>query len=308
LTDPVSFDVGPWTTADDWLSSSLVVGSTVQHAAPAEGARPEAAVADTVGERTRSLPEVPARQSPEPNPLGHATAENQELDVPQGWVAQWEVDEFQWPDELARLSHEQHEYFRYAGEKLRDASREGLKALAVVSTREREGCSTMAICLARAAAATGARVALVDANLEHPELGTQLGIDFSSGWQEFLNGTSTLADAAVLALESRLTLLPLSPAHQLPSLVDPHVNYGVRALADAFDLVILDAGPVAAGMAKFAGGSDCPVNAVLVVRDVRRTSEAETVATASRLKALGIPAIGIAENFLPAVGNHNAAA
>ena len=41
------------------------------------------------------------------------------------------------------------------------------------------------------------------------------------------------------------------------------------------------------------------MNAALVVRDLRRTSEAETLVTATRLKSLGIDAIGIAENFLP---------
>ena len=106
------------------------------------------------------------------------------------WKAQWEVDGFAWPDELLRLRDEQTEYFRYAGEKLRDASREGLKTLAVVSTREQEGCTTMAICLALAAAAAGARVALLDANLGHPELGPKLGLDFSNGWQESVTGKS----------------------------------------------------------------------------------------------------------------------
>ncbi len=225
------------------------------------------------------------------------------------WTAQWEVDEFAWPEELLRLQDEQVEYFRYAGEKLRDASREGLKTLAVVATREKEGCTTMAICLARAAAAAGTRVALLDANLAHPELGPKLGLDFSHGWQESLTGKSTLAEAAVIALDSNLTLLPLSAAHRLPALSDPRVSSILREVAAAFDLVVIDAGVAPVGeVPLFESDLECPVNATLVVRDLRRTSETETLVTASRLKSLGIDAIGIAENFLPRPGSQIAAA
>jgi Mrp family chromosome partitioning ATPase len=226
----------------------------------------------------------------------------------ESWTAYWEVDEFAWPDELGRLQEDQIEYFRYAGEKLRDASREGLKTLAVVTTREREGCTTMAICLARAAAAAGVRVALVDGNLDHPELGAKLGLDFSHGWQEAVSGTGSLAEAAVMALDSSLTLLPLSAAHRLATMCDPKVSTTLREIAAAFDLVIVDAGIAPAGAEMFESGAECPINAVLIVRDLRRTSETETLVTGSRLKSLGIDAIGIAENFSPRPGSQIAAA
>jgi Mrp family chromosome partitioning ATPase len=227
----------------------------------------------------------------------------------QPWKAQWEVDEFSWPEELARLQNEQTEYFRYAGDKLRDASREGLRTLAVFATREQEGCTTMAICLAMAAAAAGTRVALLDANLQHPQLGDKLGLDFSQGWQQSLTANGSLAESAVVALDSNLTLLPLSADHQLPTAADPRVTHAIRRTAAAFDLLVIDAGvvPDRDGLL-FAGGTECPINAALVVRDLRRTSEAETVATARRLKLLGIEAIGIAENFLPPADNQVAAA
>jgi hypothetical protein len=46
----------------------------------------------------------------------------------------------------------------------------------------------------------------------------------------------------------------------------------------------------------------------MIVRDVRRTTETETLVTASRLKSLGVDAIGIAENFCHPTATRAAAA
>jgi Mrp family chromosome partitioning ATPase len=214
------------------------------------------------------------------------------------WAATWEVDEFAWPDESLELFDANKEYFLYAGEKLRDASHEGLKVLAVAATREKEGCTTLAICLARGAAAAGAKVALIDCNLFNPELGFKLGLDFSRGWQESYSEGVSLAEAAVVSLDDHITLFPLSADHRIPSLSDPTVSDVFRFLSKRFDLVIIDSGAIPSGDALvFESGEACPVQAGMVVRDIRRSTEVETLVTASRLKSLGIEAIGIAENF-----------
>jgi hypothetical protein len=81
---------------------------------------------------------------------------------------------------------------------------------------------------------------------------------------------------------------------------DARVSRFLRCIANHFDLVVVDAGTIPAGEAQqFESRGDCPVNAVMIVRDMRRTTETETLVTASRLKLLGIDAIGIAENFSP---------
>lgn len=243
---------------------------------------------------------VPVQQSvEEPETESEPQEESLSESRPADWKAVWEVDEFVWPGEVERLYDSQRDYFRYAGEKLCDASREGLRVLAVTATREKEGCTTMAICLARAAAAAGARVALMDANLAHPELGYKLGLEFARGWQESLEG-APLSEAAVLSLEDGLTILPLSAAHGLSTLNDAEVSRLFHEAAQSFDLIITDAGTMPAGEANcFEPGEACPLHAALIIRDMRRTSETETLVTASRLKSLGLVAIGIAENFLP---------
>ena len=71
-----------------------------------------------------------------------------------------------------------------------------------------------------------------------------------------------------------------------------------RFLSQFFDLVIIDGGAIPTGEALFfEAGEACPIQAAMVVRDVRHSTEMETLVTASRLKSLGIEAIGIAENF-----------
>ena len=315
-TESVSVEFGSWSSSDIWQSSCLVMGASMP---PIDTSVPE--VSETKSPAKKSAKSPPKSPPKKTVPPVEVSIEHEEPEVPETepvvdhpatvpmyFTAQWEVDEFAWPEELVRLQTEQAEYFRYAGEKLRDACQEGLKTLAVVATREKEGCTTMAICLARAAAAAGARVALLDTNLAHPELGPRLGLDFSHGWQESLNTKSELSEAAVLAIDSGLTLLPLSANHELDSLTDPRVSAILRQLGADFDLLIIDAGVTPDDVAMFEGNGDCPVNAALVVRDLRRTSEAETLATAAKLKSLGIEAIGIAENFTPSPGSQVAAA
>lgn len=212
----------------------------------------------------------------------------------------WEVDRLQWPADAELLYESESEYFRHAGEKLRDASQEGLRVLGVCSTHDGEGCTTLAICLARAAAAAGAKVALVDANLRSPRLGAALGLNFARSWHEVLNGKTPLAEAAVTAIADNVTLIPLSKNAMRQGLrLDSDVTNGVLGQAgEVFDLVLVDIGsPCDDGRNCFQAGDSCPLDAAIVVRDVRTTSEEETLESVSRLRALGIDAVGIAENF-----------
>ncbi|MGE0755894.1 MAG: cellulose synthase operon protein YhjQ/BcsQ [Pirellulaceae bacterium] len=243
--------------------------------------------------REPAVVQHPAASAAEPAPM-----EGPRPARPRVWKPVWELDEFVWSPEVTQLFELQTEYFRYAGTKLLDASREGLKSLAVVTTRDKEGCTTLVTCLARAVAAAGAKVALFDANLSNPELGMKLGLDFSRGWQGALDDPRTLDEAAVYSLQDGVTLFPLGVPHGLNSLHDPRVSRLFRQAAEHFDLVIVDAGTLPTGdVPVFELGPACPINAVMIVRDVRRTTEVETLITASRLKELGIEAIGIAENF-----------
>jgi len=253
------------------------------------------------GAHKEATPQPPRQSEPQQShPQQNEPQQNQPPAFDKRKAAAWEVDRFVWPEAVQRLYQAEAQYFQHAGKKLRDASREGLCRLAVAGTQAGEGCTTLAICLARAAAAAGAKVAILDANLRRPELGDLFGLEFANSWHESLDGEVPLAEAAVTSLTDELTLIPLSwEAARWSVVLDDHRLLQLLDQArEVFDIVLVDLG------SPFSDSPDCfgesaPVafDAAIVVRDVRRTNEQETLETVARFKSIGVDAVGVAENF-----------
>jgi len=217
------------------------------------------------------------------------------------YVPLWEVDRFTWPALCDKLMHDPNGYFASASNKLLSVVRGGLKVLGVTGSRRGEGRTTLALCLARAAAQAGIHVALVDADFSRPQLASMLGLETAYGWQDAATGKIPLSEAAVKSLADRLTVLPLEVTSSSSplSLADPRVTATLRATAATFDLVIVDLGPLSTGNESlFPKGENCPLDAAVVVRDTRFASVGESRAVGERLYDSGIEAVGIAENFV----------
>jgi Mrp family chromosome partitioning ATPase len=207
-------------------------------------------------------------------------------------VAAWEVDRFAWPADIEALFEGQAAYFEHAGQKLLAASREGLSKLAITSARPGEGTTTMTLCLARAVAAVGGRVAVLDGNLRNAQIGKTLSLEFASGWQVAAAGAVELAEAAIAGLEEGITLFPAAATSEgIGRLADETVGELLRSAAAGFDLLLIDAGQ------DDFGENATQIDAAMVVRDVRRTSEQQSLAAALLLRDAGVKAVGIAENF-----------
>jgi Mrp family chromosome partitioning ATPase len=214
----------------------------------------------------------------------------------------WEVDRFQWPEHCKQLLSPQSQYLADVGQRLSIAARDGLNILAVTSTRRGEGRTTLALCLAKAAAAAGVKVALVDADLENPQLVNELGVEAAAGWHDVVLNKQPLSEAAIVSLEDRFTFFPWLENSGLKSLNDPQVTRVLRAIAAEHTLVVLDLGPVPGRETQlFEDGEACPIDAAILVRDVRWTSALEAQRVAGQLMALGAGSVGIAENFGPRV-------
>lgn len=210
----------------------------------------------------------------------------------------WEVDRFRWPSLADRLLKEEEDYFGHAGQKLMEASQQGLKTLAVTASAAGEGCTTLAICLARAAAKTGARVALLDADLQNRQLATGLGLELSHGWLDVISGQIPWCEAAVNSLQDGLAVVPATPlSDRSPATPEAGAPEVLSQIAEHFDLLVIDLGQFSPDAWHLLGDHDCVANAAIVVRDRRSTSEAETMAVASKLRRCGVQAVGIAENF-----------
>lgn len=268
----------------------------VPHTRPAVKIDDVAAVEESpVAEVVQDVPEVVAE------PVAKA-AETPAPTVPKRpYVPLWEVDRFNWPALCDKLMHDPNGYFASASNKLLSVVRGGLKVLGITGSRRGEGRTTLALCLARAAANAGVHVALVDADFARPQLATMLGLETAYGWQEAALGKIPLSEAAVKSLADRVTVLPLevSTSTAKLSLADPRVTATLRATAATFELVIVDLGPLGPGNEPlFPAGENCPLDAAVVVRDVRYALVNESRAAGDRLYDAGIEAVGIAENFV----------
>jgi Mrp family chromosome partitioning ATPase len=217
------------------------------------------------------------------------------------YVPLWEVDRLTWPPLCDKLMHDPNGYFANASNKLLSVVRGGLKVLGITGSRRGEGRTTLALCLARAAAQAGIHVALVDADFARPQLASMLGLETAYGWQEAAIGKIPLSEAAVKSLADRVTILPLevSTSDAPLSLADPRVTATLRATAATFELVLVDLGPLnATNEPLFPVGENCPLDAAIVVRDTRYASVNESRLVGDRLYEAGIEAVGVAENFV----------
>jgi Mrp family chromosome partitioning ATPase len=213
----------------------------------------------------------------------------------------WEVDRFHWPKTCDKLLSAEGSYFAQAGDKLVAAVRDGLRVLAITGSRRGEGRTTLALCLARVAAQAGLQTAVMDADFARPQLASKIGLEIAHGWQDAALGKVPLSEAAVKSLADNVTALPLesSSAGTRLSLADPRVTATVRAAAATFELLILDLGPIGPGEElAFPLGERCPLDAAIVVRDLRFATLAESEAIGHALSDAGIEAVGIAENFV----------
>ncbi|MEX2174833.1 MAG: cellulose synthase operon protein YhjQ/BcsQ [Pirellulaceae bacterium] len=235
--------------------------------------------------------------------LERVESEQGETSAANDCVPVWEVDRFQWPAAVERLVSDKTGYFGQASERLLAAVADGLKILAITGSRRGEGRTTLALCLARAAAKAGIHVAVVDADFARPQLAAKIGLDFTHGWQDAAIGEVPLSETAIRSLADNITILPLeaSAARAALSLADPRVTATLRAAAATFELVIVDLGPLNTGDGElFPPGEGCPLDAAIVVRDLRYASAAESEAVGERLYRAGIEAVGVAENFVAA--------
>jgi Mrp family chromosome partitioning ATPase len=256
-----------------------------------------------LGLKSQTVPSAPPPASASSQRAQHSpsifTAPEPEIDADQPFASDWEVDRLVWPTICERLLESEKRYFRSVGQRLKDATQDSHHVVMITGARRGEGRTTLALCLARCAAQAGVATALVDADLENPQLGSQLGMETPCSWLEVVAGTSPLSEAGVSSLEDGLTLFPLANSEDLeipPG--DEPLTAVLRAIAAHFPLVIVDTGPmVADDRHPFASGDDCPIDTAIVVRDLRNTTEKKALATAQLLQRRGVPAVGIAENF-----------
>jgi Mrp family chromosome partitioning ATPase len=209
----------------------------------------------------------------------------------------WEVDQLIWPRTCEQLFVAEKPYFEEASRRLVEASQQGMRTLAVCSSRRGEGCSTIVLCIARAAAEAGLRIGILDADFLSDGLTEVLGLEVQCNWAQAQRGSHTMDEHAVQVLNQPLTLLPLSPSKTKSRAASQECLALIPQIAEQFDLLIVDFGAIAEGGLAKSLQSKVALDAALVVRDLRHTSSRAVQSTVNQIRAAGIEAVGIAENF-----------
>lgn len=222
------------------------------------------------------------------------------LPLPVAFTPSWEVDRFIWPDVLKQIENSDAAAFAAISKHLRLANQDSLKVIAVTSGERGVGRSTVSMHLARCAAASGLKVALIDADGFHPSLIDQLKLDLDHGWQECLFENIPLEEVAIKSIEDNITLFPLTsviPTQQL------HVNLHrmakiVKRVSMAFDMVFLDSNRLNLEQRDLVGISqDRVVDAAIVVTDSELSVKEKVDTAVSILHGMGIASVGLVQNF-----------
>jgi Mrp family chromosome partitioning ATPase len=185
------------------------------------------------------------------------------------------------------------------------ASRQGQKLVLVTGCARGEGRTTLSLTLGRALASPARRILLVDADFEHSQLADALGVLPQVGWDDVLWGNQPLAEALIESLDDHLSLLPLRQPTAGPQRRTPAAQWkaSLGELTQNYDIVLMDAGPLtderkACDTAALA--AQHPIDAALVVCDLRRDGAAAARDVGRRLVACDITRWNIVENFCPA--------
>lgn len=214
-----------------------------------------------------------------------------------------EVEQFDWPETSDRLREAAAEQLtawmrQFAGSK---------STFMVTSQRRGEGRSTVLLAVARhlALASQGAKVVLIDADFERPQLAQMLGVAVQIGWEDAFAGRQPLAEALVESTADRVTLLPLREAVSAKQVLanGARLTATLRSLKQHFDFVCLDAGPLAdAGdlVQSAVFGPETGADRALLVRDLRQKEHEDNAALGRRLAQLGVAHWNLVENFVQA--------
>lgn len=173
---------------------------------------------------------------------------------------------------------------------LQAAAKHDWRSILITSGLPGEGKSSTAANLAVALVEVGKRVILVSADLRRPRLHTFFGADNEPGLAERLTGEA-LADMVTPDGYPNLRILPSGrpPPNPAELLQGSSFSALLKDLRDAADFVIVDSPPLVVSdalvMAPF-------VDAVLLVADARRASEASIVYARTMLERSDVPILG----------------
>ena len=174
------------------------------------------------------------------------------------------------------------------------------RVIAVSSAMPGEGKTTTSANLAVALAETGARVALVDADLRRPRVAAVMGLEGAVGLSDLLVGRAELSDVAQPWGRVSLDVIPAGqiPPNSSELLGSSSMEHLLGELRTRYDYVLLDAPPLlpvtdAAVLSQLTDG-------VLVVAATARTKKTQLAEAIEALHQIGSRVLGVVLTMQPA--------
>jgi Mrp family chromosome partitioning ATPase len=219
--------------------------------------------------------------------------------------AAFEVEQFAWLPLIENLCQQQQIGFDRVLLELQENPASACRILGLTSVHRGEGRTTVAQCLAKRAAEQGLRVCLVDLDDGNPCLAENLGLACDTGLESLLGTRKRTADILVESVSdgvcAALLKHPLA-AGEFPKHAK-QIQVVLAELAQAFDLVIVDAAPPGdpLGSKQAQAKVSFPAAALgierwLVVRDLRLTTVADLAKWQRRLADQPVAFLGVLEN------------
>lgn len=211
--------------------------------------------------------------------------------------AAWEVDSFQWPEIASRLLREQSFVYQQLLETILKLGT-GRNVVGITGADEKDGKTTLGVCLARWAANRGLRTILVEGPQDQVALANLAGLDFSLGWFDWTGEATLLGESIVRSISSNLSLTPFGATEgQVNTFAfAPKLNAMLDQLRRQYDLVLVDVGSIA-NFSKASRQQTIEIDMAILVRNQRTVSIEKLDDVYRQLVGLGIESIAIAENF-----------
>jgi Mrp family chromosome partitioning ATPase len=246
----------------------------------------------------------PAADRDVPRPLSSFAAQPKIHDACRALL---EIDRAVWPAAVSELLARASRPWDHFAEHIIERTRDGQKCIAIASSERGDGRTTVALALARHAAARGLRLVVVDADFENPALVRSCGVSVRTGWDDLISSELELGEALISAVEDGVTLLPWrGGAASLAQLAGSMRVAGIFAtLREHYDLLVLDTLPLGGRttIADFAGfAAAIHADALYLVQNVRTTSREQMIAASAKLRRAGLPLAGVIENFVSSAG------
>ncbi len=211
-------------------------------------------------------------------------------------IAAWDVQDFRWPVVTDQIIVSGGEALDQLAQTTFDMITPGQQRIAIAGLGRGEGTTSIAISLARWAAACGKNVLLVDADLVTPGLSTQVGLAPNISWINAVSQSLPSAEVIVRSQKSNLCIMPLAQVVSRaawPRFIYDNLGELIDQVQSHFDVVLLDVGPANQLMAELSRSSSLVDATMLVYNGV---NSPEFKKTKSRLEMFGLNKFIVAQN------------